>query len=414
MRILLAESESPLRTLLHECLGSGGEATVSACAGTLEALLAGLDEALPDVVVLGNFAEPGEELRALREIRSLLGELPVVLFAKDYGPTSAAVGEGRRLGGVSRVGWPLRVTNVAELREAVEGALVDHVFRVAAPPEPEPAPEEGLAEPLDPEAIEFVRSLVCRVAGIRLGTERDFIVQVRLTPLAWSHGFPSAKELVEAMRGKGGGALRREAVEAIVDTGTRFFKHPPAFDFVREVALPQLMAQNMKSKRLDAWAMACSAGQEAYSLAMVFDETERLARWDVHLVASDLSARAIDRAQRGAFGRLEVARGLPVQLLARHFAWDGTHWAVQPTLREQIEFRRINPVADWPELPPMDLVFLREVLMYLEPERRSPLIERLAQALRPGGFLVIGPQESIDSPAFEPVVGAGAVGYRRR
>lgn len=415
MRILLAESEPPLRALLENCLGGGSGASVRACEGRLEAILASLDEALPDVVVLGNFATPGAELQALREIRSTLRELPIVLFGKDYGPTSAAVGEGRRLGGVSRVGWPARASNVAELQEAVEGALVEHVFRFAPPPaEPPAPPSDTLVEPLDPDDIDYVRSLVQRVSGLRLGTERDFLVQVRLTPLAWANGFPSVKELVAAMRGKRGGDLRREAIEAIVDAGTPFFKHPRTFDLVREVALPELVARRRNARELGAWAMACSSGQEAYSLAMLLDEAESLAGWNLRLVASDLSARAIDKAKRGAFSRLEVARGLPVQLIARYFRWDGGQWVVRPALRERIEFRRVNPVADWPELPPMDLVLLREVLLYLEPERRAEVLFRLADAVRPGGFLVLGPRETLDSPAFEEVQGAGALAYRRR
>jgi chemotaxis protein methyltransferase CheR len=124
----------------------------------------------------------------------------------------------------------------------------------------------------------------------------------------------------------------------------------------------------------------------------------------------------LDRTQAGLYSQLEVNRGLPAQRLVRHFTRSGTHWQVNDDLRRMLECRLLNLDGAWPPLPAMDVIFLRNVLIYFDIPTKQRILARVRTMLRPDGYLFLGGAETtlnLDA-GFERVQIGRAPAYRLR
>jgi chemotaxis protein methyltransferase CheR len=119
-----------------------------------------------------------------------------------------------------------------------------------------------------------------------------------------------------------------------------------------------------------------------------------LAGWRISLLASDLSQQVLERAREGRYHQIEVNRGLPAALLVKYFEQHGTDWQLKPGIRSMVDFQEINLAQAWPALPRMDLVLLRNVMIYFDVETKKTILGRLARLLRPDGYLLLGGAET--------------------
>jgi chemotaxis protein methyltransferase CheR len=191
-----------------------------------------------------------------------------------------------------------------------------------------------------------------------------------------------------------------------------FFRDWAVFEtLVREV-LPGMAAA--AGRPLRVWSAACGAGQEIYSLAMRLAETPHLAD-RVELFASDLSERAIEKAQAAAYSQFEVQRGLPARMLVRFFEKQGEAFVLSPRLRQMVRWRRINLLDDLGPLGEFDLILCRNLLPQLSPEAQGQVTGALTRALAPGGRLLLGRGEA-GGPgltALDPATGLHAAAGER-
>ena len=116
--------------------------------------------------------------------------------------------------------------------------------------------------------------------------------------------------------------------------------------------------------------------------------------WKVTLLASDLSREVLARARAGRYNQIEVNRGLPAALLVKYFEQHGTDWQLQPALRSMVDFQEINLAQSWPALPRMDLILIRNVMIYFEVAMKKVILGKLARLLRPDGYLLLGGAET--------------------
>lgn len=263
----------------------------------------------------------------------------------------------------------------------------------------------------------LLRRLLHERTGVVLDESREPFAEMRLGGLATELGFDSIAEVVEALRTEETwGVLHRMVVEALAISETSWFRDAPLWKELRETILPELIARRHAVRRLTLWSAACATGQEPYSLAMLLhDLAPRLAGWDVQLLASDFSHGILKRARAGYYSPIEMNRGLPAIQLVRHFRKADDGWELRQDVRERVEFRELNLKGPWPALPAMDLVLMRNVLLYFEPELRRRVLRQLAPNMPPDGVLVLGSGETtltLDD-SFEAVPLAHAVVYRR-
>jgi chemotaxis protein methyltransferase CheR len=267
-----------------------------------------------------------------------------------------------------------------------------------------------------PTDFAYVRELVHRRSAVLLEAGKEYLVESRLLPIAQASGDGSLHRLVCRLRGSPEGPLHKQVVEAMMTNETSWFRDHHPFDALESVILPDLLERRARERRLTAWSAATASGQEAYSIAMVLHD--RLAAdptWNLRVLASDLSEEMVRRTKAGRYSQLEVNRGLPAARLVRHFTRVGTEWEVNEPLRRMVEVMQLNLAAPFPPLPPVDVMFLRNVLIYFSLDTRRQLLDRVRRVLRPDGYLVLGGAESpLNVAAFERVPLDRATVYRPR
>lgn len=176
---------------------------------------------------------------------------------------------------------------------------------------------------------------------------------------------------------------------------TSFFRDLHPFETLRTTVLPDVIARRASERRLHLWSAACSSGQEPYTIALVLREHfPALAGWTVRLVATDLSREILARARAGRYSQLEVNRGLPAPLLTKHFTREGMEWQLKDEVRRMVEFRELNLLEAWSGLADLDIVFIRNVLIYFDQDIKRGILGRVHRALRPGGYLFLGGAET--------------------
>jgi chemotaxis protein methyltransferase CheR len=194
---------------------------------------------------------------------------------------------------------------------------------------------------------------------------------------------------------------------------TSWFRDRLPFTALTDGVLPEVMSSR-KDRAVNIWCAACSSGQEPYTIAMLLSDLPALAGWRTSILATDLSEEMLDKARAGKYSQLEMNRGLPAQLLVRHFERSGPEWAIKPALKSMVTFRAMNLATQWPALPAMDVVFLRNVLIYFDVATKRDILERVRRVLRPDGYLFLGAAETTLNvhPAYERVTLNGATVYK--
>lgn len=244
--------------------------------------------------------------------------------------------------------------------------------------------------------FDYVRNLVLRESSIVLDESKTYLVISRLAPLAREHGFESFGRLIAHLRETAEGELHILAVEAIATTETSFFRDLHPFVELRDTILPEIIrARRETSRSLSIWSAACSSGQEPHSIAMILrDRFAEIDGWNLQLLASDISRRMIDRAQNGIYSQIEVNRGLPAPYLVKFFSQEEDRWHLHRDVLRMFRFFRQNLAEEWPMLPPVDILLMRNVLIYFDVDTRREVLGRVRRLLRPGGYLLLGSAET--------------------
>lgn len=265
---------------------------------------------------------------------------------------------------------------------------------------------------MTPDEFSKLAALLHSRSGLVLGSDKGYLAESRLTPVARHWGFKDATALVQALllkQGKGGQEdVLNQVVEAMTTNESFFFRDKTPFDQFRDTMLPALMEARKDRKSIRIWSAACSSGQEPYSLAMMIKELgAKLSGWRVEIVATDLSSAILRRAEEGQYSQFEVQRGLPIQLLAKYFDQEGDRWRLKQEVRRMVSFRKHNLLDEPRALGKFDVVFCRNVLIYFDQETKGRVLNKIADVLTPDGYLTLGGAETVlgISSRFRPVSG---------
>jgi len=241
----------------------------------------------------------------------------------------------------------------------------------------------------------FLCTLVKERAAIALDPRREYLMEARLATVARQAGLKTVSELIARLRTSGSSDLQWKTVEAMTTNETFFFRDIKPFEALRQVILPALINARAKERRLSIWCGASSTGQEPYSLCMLLREHfPSLQGWNISFLATDICTEVLDRARQGVFSQLEVNRGLPANLLVKYFKKAGAQWILDPAIRKMVSFQRMNLAEPWPPMGSLDLVMLRNVMIYFPAETKKQILKNIRHALRPDGYLFLGTAET--------------------
>ncbi len=264
--------------------------------------------------------------------------------------------------------------------------------------------------------FEYLRKLVKDHSAIEIDSGKEYLAESRLSWLVRETGCNSLGELLRQLRLQSFNGLHRKVLDAMTNNETWFFRDLHPFNALRDCVLPELMRKRARQKTLSIWSAASSTGQEAYSIAMLWRENFNLPGWRIEINATDISLAALDRAQTGIYSQLEVNRGLPVAYLTKYFSKNDLHWELHREVTRMVEFRQFNLATLWIDIKPMDVIFLRNVLIYFDIDTRQKILRQVRRCLRQDGYLCLGGAETTLNldPAFTPVRFDKALFYRVR
>ncbi len=263
--------------------------------------------------------------------------------------------------------------------------------------------------------FEYVRNLIHQRAGIVLEEGKEYLIESRLSPLAEKEGFDSLGEYLGRLQRDAFNGSHRKLIHAMTTNETLFFRDIRPFELLRTRIVPDLVAARAAERRITFWSAACSTGQEPYTVVMMLREYfPQLQGWNVRMIASDLSSDVLARAIQGRYTQLEVNRGLPVKFLVKYFTRDGDNWQIREEIRRMIEFREMNLTETWSFLPKIDVILMRNVLIYFNQKTKRKILRKVARLLPANGYLFLGSAETTLNIAdeFEPFPEVSTACYR--
>jgi chemotaxis protein methyltransferase CheR len=260
---------------------------------------------------------------------------------------------------------------------------------------------------------------VHEICGVFLDESKGYLLETRLGGLLRETGVHGFSELYYKAKADLSNGLRRKIIDAITTNETSFFRDTSPFELLQHKLIPDLIDRRGKAGvrpiPIRIWSAACSTGQEVYSTGMVIKELlGDLRGYDVRILGTDISDRAVAQASYGYFSRQELDRGMPPDKVAKYFVAEGERWKTRDDIRALATFRKMNLMEPFAFPTPFDIVFCRNVAIYFTEPDKIRLFKNIGKCLARDGVLIIGGTESIGGlcPEFEPKRYLRAVFYQ--
>ncbi len=269
-------------------------------------------------------------------------------------------------------------------------------------------------------AVEFrlLKELLLDWCGLLLREDLKYVAERRLWPRLEALGLDDFNEYYRYLKLDARGKDEMEqAIELLVPHETYFFREPAQLESFSQELLPRLRKRNESTRRLRFWSAGCASGEEPYTLSMLIDDCKLFEGWDVQLMGTDISRRVLTQARQAEFGATSLRATEPAQLAKYFDPLPTGRVRVKQHLRDRVSFGHLNLLDEQAAslLPQMDVIFCRNVLIYLEPKARSKVVTLFHHKLVPGGFLLLGHSESLLTltTQFELVQLSGDLVYQR-
>lgn len=267
---------------------------------------------------------------------------------------------------------------------------------------------------LDPGYYEALRRLTLELAGVKLGTDSEFLVETRLGALARQEGFSDLTSMIDSLFSEGKTRLAVNVVATLLERDMRFYDDKPGFETLAQTIVPSLY-KNCAGRPLRILCYGCGSGQGVYSLAMTMMElTQTLPGLHYSIKGIDFPSRGLARAVDGRYTHFEVQRGLPARKLVKYFTREREDWVVTPALRETVDFQEFHLLSSLEAMGKFELILFRNALHRYAPSAQMRILRSLSPALVPGGYLMLGSEESLNDLNFglDPV--SSAKGFFKR
>ena len=253
----------------------------------------------------------------------------------------------------------------------------------------------------NPDEVAAWSRYIREICGVYLDGSKGYLIDTRLAPLLKEAGAAGYGDLLMKVKADFANGYRRKVVDAITTNETSFFRDMAPFELLKNKLLPEIVDRKnragAKPLPIRIWSAACSTGQELYSAAIVIKELlGDLRGYDVRLLGTDISDRAVAAASYGAFSKFEMDRGATADRMAKYFTQTGDgKWKVRDEVRVLATFRTMNLLESFSFPAPFDIVFCRNVAIYFTDADKIRLFRSIGRCLGRDGCLIIGSTESI-------------------
>jgi chemotaxis protein methyltransferase CheR len=262
--------------------------------------------------------------------------------------------------------------------------------------------------------LDEIRTLIEQRSAILFDSSRERFFSAHVHAYLEEKGLGSGAALLTHVRGS---SIEYEALlEHLLTQETSFFRYPAIFEALEKKILPDVQERKFwqSPRTLRIWSAGCSTGEEPYSIAITVSDTLKFAEaWEIEILATDVSRRALRHAERGVYSR-RALQDVSLGQIESYFALGKHGFQVRPRIRRMISFAQMN-LAESVYVGKLDCIFCMNVLMYFSEERRVAILRRFYDALEPGGYFLLGHAETLtNAPVkFEPVVLGDCRLYRK-
>lgn len=271
------------------------------------------------------------------------------------------------------------------------------------------APQPNQDWQIDDDDFDQLRALIHDQSGIVIAAPKKTMVRARLCRRLVATGTPDIGTYLRFINSTDGREERREFISSLTTNVTHFFREAHHFDRLCRKILPDLRPG---SAPIRIWSAGCSSGQEPYSIAMAITEAHPDLTGRVSILGTDIDHNILHRAGAGYYTEAEIS-GLTPERLSRHFTTVPNGYSIKPALARMVRFSCENLISRTAVPDAFDVIFCRNVAIYFDPPTQERLWRRLASALKPGGWLLIGHSERIPASLDDCLSVAGVTTYRR-
>lgn len=256
---------------------------------------------------------------------------------------------------------------------------------------------------ISPDEYESFREFLEDASGIVLGDNKHYLITSRITRLMAELSIESFAELLEKIQDDH--RLRRRIMDAMTTNETSWFRDSYPYDFLKEKFFTECKDVD-KRDPVRIWSAACSTGQEPYSISITASEflvkNPGLIPADaIQIWGTDISSNALQRAREGIYDDVALSRGMSQEMRKRYFKQDGSQWRVSDDVKKRVNFQELNLKTGFASLGKFDVIFCRNVLIYFAPDLKIEIMSRMAQNLKPNGYLILGGSETISGYSNE-------------
>lgn len=262
---------------------------------------------------------------------------------------------------------------------------------------------------LTEEVFRQLRDFIYEKSGIFIPDNKKYFLENRLDRRIQEKNLKSYDDYLYILKYGNDKPEYNKLFDMVTTNETFFFREPLQFELLTGELLTRLKAENTKSGRKDIkiWSAASSTGEEAYTVAILLNESMDIKPFTADIYASDISDSVLASAKNALYGSYSI-RNVPEQYLKKYFTDNNQQYQLSPAIKKMVKFSKVNlfEEKDVKALRGMDVVFCRNVLIYFDDKAKQKVVSHLYDALRPGGYLIIGTSESLHSVtrAFRPVV----------
>jgi chemotaxis protein methyltransferase CheR len=246
------------------------------------------------------------------------------------------------------------------------------------------------------DEVERFRALVARRLGLHFEEGRVALVAEVLARRAEA-GHETRQRYLDRLEADASSAEARALAEELTVGETYFFRNAEQFHALARQAIPERLAARATTRKIRLLSAGCASGEEAYSLAILMKELAVPSSWDVSIVGVDINASALERAAAARYSTWSL-RETAADRRSRWFRAHAREYLLDPAIQQAVRFEERNLAEDAPGLwlpETYDVIFCRNILMYLTPDCARELVARVTRALAPGGYLFLGHAETL-------------------
>jgi two-component system CheB/CheR fusion protein len=281
------------------------------------------------------------------------------------------------------------VANMVLPPQSMASELIDYIT------EPDSARSVRLNTHNDELVLREIISLIRKVTGQDFNHYKKPTLIRRLSKRMSELSIPGAEDYLQYMN-ENVSEIKFIAHDFLINV-THFFRDKEAFDIIKEDVIPAIIKSKDPGDVVKVWSVACSSGEEAYSLAILFHEylaKSNIKEISVKIFATDIDRDSLEIASKGVYSRT-ILDNVPGQIVAKYFDVEGENYRVNPEIRKMVVFSHHDVVKD-PPFGRLDLISCRNMMIYINSDTQKEILKKLHFALNLKGYLFVGPSEHID------------------